>query len=93
MAEMKTHTAWCQEASGTGTIWIGKVQAPAGTTLDSIRLSAIRACAIDWGWDIEQEDNIHCLGIARGNVDLVYWDDIDEGGGPMGDLDSMEASP
>lgn len=93
MAEIKTYTAWCQQSNGTGTIWIGKVDAPSGTTLDSIRLSAIQACAIDWGWDGEQEGDIHCLGIARGDVDLVYWDDIDEGGGPLGQLASMEDAP
>jgi len=89
MSTINTYTAWCQEAGGTGTIWISSFDRPPGETLESLRLLAIEKCAVDWDWSDRKED-IHCLGIARGEIDLIFWEDIDEEGGPMGGLKSME---
>lgn len=67
---MKTFTAFCQQASGGGTIWIQAVEAEdlnAATTL------AQETCAADWEYDL---DDVHVLGMLEGNVNVLMWDDL-----------------
>lgn len=66
------YTAFCQQASGGGTIWIETVEAP---DQDSAIELARTTCASEWGYDRE---DVHVLGLALGNVNILMWDDIDE---------------
>jgi hypothetical protein len=66
---MPTYTAFCQGVGGSGTIWIDMVVAP------SVELAiplAKGACAADWDCP---PDDVHCLGIAEGNVNILHWED------------------
>lgn len=63
------YTAFCQEKGGSGTIWISQVEAP---DTDKAVDAAIASCAADWEYDPE---DVHCLGIAAGNVNIVFWED------------------
>ena len=70
MAE--TFTAFCQHVSGRGTIWIDKV------TADDVNAAcdaAAEACAADWETDT---DEIHVLGLAKGDCEIVIWEDISD---------------
>ena len=64
---MTTFTAFCQEAYGSGTIWISTVEADDVLTAISL---AREACAEDWDYDPE---DIHVLGIAAGDVEILHW--------------------
>lgn len=69
MADLQTFTAFCQEAGGGGTIWIDQVQAESPEL--AADLAAIN-CAADWEFE---PDAVHVLGIARGNVEILLWED------------------
>jgi hypothetical protein len=77
----KTFTVFCQEADGTGTIWISSVQA---RDLEDAKLVGLQECADDWGYsdDPDNEDacgtlsDIHVLGVAEGTVKILDWEDI-----------------
>ena len=92
MSKTNIYTAFCQQADGGGTIWISTVHADPGASLETIRRRALEACAEDWGMNPASGD-IHCLGIARGNVPLVFWHDLEGEEQPMGGLQTMEDSP
>jgi hypothetical protein len=67
-------TAFCQQADGKGTIWIGTVEVEENSC--TVAAAAAREeCAAAWGYDPEE---VHCLGLAVGDVDIVYWEDINE---------------
>lgn len=68
----KTYTAFFQETTGEGTIWIDTVQA---ATLEDAKVEARAKCLTDWGDSFAPED-IHCLGIAAGEVNILHWEDI-----------------
>lgn len=72
---IQTYTAFCQEASGTGTIWIDTVEAE---SLDAAIISARAACAEDWGADIFAPEDIHVLGVAEGDTTILYWRDLND---------------
>lgn len=63
-------TAFCQEASGEGTIWIDTVEADSA---DAAKDEARTKCAESWGYD---PLCIHVLGIAEGEVKIAFWEDI-----------------
>jgi hypothetical protein len=67
---MSIYTAFCQQASGGGTIWIEQVQA---ADVEEATTVAKQACAEAWEYDL---DDVHVLGIAAGNVDILLWDDL-----------------
>ena len=69
----RKYTVFCQESSGTGTIWIDMLTADKTTTMESIAARARKKCARDWECDPE---DVHCLGVARGNVQIAYWEDL-----------------
>lgn len=69
-----TFTAFCQEKSGRGTIWISDVEVDENDVVLATE-EAIEQCADDWGYDM---DDIHCLGLIEGSVSPVYWDDLDD---------------
>lgn len=72
-APVQTFTAFCQEADGTGTIWIQQVKAE---TIADATAAARRDCAENWGFDVEQ---VHCLGLAQGDCRIVHWQDLCDG--------------
>lgn len=69
---MNTYTAFCQQTDGKGTIWVSTVEA---TDVDEAIELAIRECADDWWYDPQ---DVHCLGIAEGGVNILYWEDIED---------------
>ena len=73
----KEYTIFCRQSNGKGTMYISTVHASdheiAGDTSD-IEEEAIASCAEAWGWE-GREDEIELIGIARGDVDLISWDD------------------
>lgn len=75
LATKKTYTAFCQEASGEGTIWISSIEA---TDLEDAKKVAKEMCLNDWNddSDIYDTDDIHVLGIAEGDVEIKHWEDI-----------------
>lgn len=66
-----TFTAWCQEKSGEGTIWVGSFEAE---DLEAAKAGAIERCAEDW--HPFEAENIHLLGIAAGDVEILHWQDV-----------------
>ncbi len=67
---MSTHyTAFCREADGSGTIWIGSCQ---GDSIEEAQQDARELCANDWGYAVE---DVACIGLAAGDVDIVFWED------------------
>lgn len=69
---MKTFTAFCQQANGEGcTTWIESVQA---RTVEAATNKARRTCAK--AWDCSPKD-VHVLGIAAGDVEILSWTDIE----------------
>lgn len=72
-APVQTFTAFCQEADGTGTIWIQQVKAE---TIADATAAARRDCAENWGFDVDQ---VHCLGLAQGDCRIVHWQDLCDG--------------
>ena len=69
---MNTYTVFCQHANGTGTIWISPVNA---NNLEEAQEKARIACADDWGH--EDLSDVHVLGVAEGNVNILFWEDIE----------------
>lgn len=70
-------TAWCQQSDGRGTIWIGSIELETdGDYLPYAKLMAREACAADWGAD--DCSDIHCLGLAMGNVEIIDWEDLND---------------
>jgi len=75
---MKTYTGFCQEADGTGTIWIGPVEAE---SVNNAIHAARVACGKDWNYGPGEDcfgtlDDIHVLGIAEGTVSMLFWEDV-----------------
>jgi hypothetical protein len=70
-----TYTAFCQEADGTGTIWISSVEAD---SIPEAISKAVAACCEDWGGEDSGFDpgTVACLGLAEGDVKIAYWDDL-----------------
>lgn len=69
---MNTYTAFCQAATGHGTIWIGSLDA---ADCEMAGNQSLCQCAEDWSMDADQ---IHLLGIAAGDVEILLWQDIEE---------------
>ena len=70
---MKKFTAFCQQSNGTGTIWIGEAE---GETIEEAIEDGRRNCSRDWGWSEDRLDEIHCLGLAGGDIKIEFWDDL-----------------
>jgi hypothetical protein len=63
------YTAFCQEANGTGTIWVDSVRAK---TQEKAGITAIRRCADAWKLE---PDQVVLLGLIKGNPPVKMWDD------------------
>lgn len=68
---MATYTAFCQSTDGRGTIWIESIEAD---TVEAAIQIARERCAECWEYSVE---DVHCLGIAAGDVAIEHWEDID----------------
>ena len=64
------YTAFCQEVTGNGTIWISTVEA---ADVESATVAARESCAADWDYDVA---DVHCLGLAQGAVQIAHWEDL-----------------
>ena len=69
-----TFTAWCCQANGGGTIHIASFEAP---DLNAAIEQGILQCMEDW--EEENPANIHLLGIAAGDAEILHWNDINGG--------------
>ena len=73
-----TFTVFCKQSNGSGTIHIATVQA---TDLAAAIIAGKQQCIDDWsaGTSAEQsrwnEESIHCLGVAAGNIEILHWED------------------
>lgn len=72
--DLPTFTAWCCQANGGGTIHIASFEA---ADLNAAIEAGINTCMEDW--DEENPANIHLLGIAAGDVEILHWNDINGG--------------
>ena len=67
---MKSYTVFCRCITGEGATWIDCVQA---VSLEHAKLVGRMECAEAWGReDIEE---IHVMGVAEGDVNILYWED------------------
>lgn len=82
----RAFTVFCQDETGSGTIWIDTVEA---SNADAAALLGQQKCAQDWGRYAEDEngeedpetldcESIHVLGVAAGDVKILHWEDIPE---------------
>lgn len=75
----RTFTVMCQDASGTGTIWIDTVEVEADSAgnypLATIQDLATKKCSEQWERDWETDHSILCMGVALGQVNFLYFDD------------------
>lgn len=72
---MNTYTVFCRQANNLGTTWIDRIEAE---NLDQAAEVAREKCAADWGYDSERLDQITVVGIAEGDVNILFWEDIDD---------------
>lgn len=68
---MQTYTVFCQQSDGRGTIWIDSVDA---TCAEEAATLGKANCAADW--EYEDLADIHVLGVAAGEVDILTWEDL-----------------
>ncbi len=73
-----TFTVFCQQADLLGTIHIDTVEA---TDLDSAIQAGRQQCLADWNGGASRAnapftlEDIHCLGVAEGDVTILHWKD------------------
>jgi hypothetical protein len=76
-----TFTVFCQESGGSGTIHIASVKA---ANLEAAIIAGKQQCIDDWSdrstteesrWN---EETVHCLGVAAGNIEILHWEDQSE---------------
>lgn len=70
---MNTYTVFCQDADGTGTIWISSIEAD---DVEHAKTVGRNQCAEEWGREDPHE--VHVLGVAEGNVRIAFWEDIND---------------
>ena len=76
-----TYTVFCQHVDRQGTTHIDTVDAP---DLPSAIQAGRQQCLADWGGgagdtpDLLSIEDIHCLGVAQGNVPILHWQDHPE---------------
>lgn len=69
---MKTYTVFIRQDNNRGTTFITAVEAP---DQEIAAILALAECAECWEWDLA---DLHVLGIAAGNVDILEWEDLDQ---------------
>lgn len=70
-----SYTVFCCRADG-GAVWISTVEAK---DADDATLKGREHCLADWGETCGSLvlSEIHCLGVAQGEVNILLWEDID----------------
>ncbi len=68
---MKTYTVFCKHKTGEGTTFIEAVHAD---TTEAAMLAGRQACADAWGDNYELDD-IRCVGVAEGDINILHWED------------------
>jgi hypothetical protein len=75
---LPTFTVFCQQADHLGTIHIDSVEA---ADLASAIQAGREQCLADWNGGSTGADapftleDIHCLGVAEGDVRILHWED------------------
>jgi len=75
---LTTFTIFCCQANGQGTTHIDTVES---RHLRSAILAGRKQCLKDWNGGKTGSfslKDIHCLGVAEGNVRILHWEDPDE---------------
>ena len=78
---VRTFTVFCQQVDQLGTIHIDSVEA---VDLESAILTGRAQCLADWNGGTSGEnpcftlEDIHCLGVAEGDVNILHWQDQEE---------------
>jgi len=73
-----TFTVFCQQVDQLGTTHIDTVEA---ADLDSAIQVGRQQCLADWNGGASEPDapfalaDIHCLGVAAGDVSILHWQD------------------
>ena len=73
-----TFTVFCQQTDHFGTIHIDSVEA---LDLESAVQAGREQCLADWNGGASGSDapftleDIHCLGVAKGDVRILHWQD------------------
>ena len=73
-----TYTIFCQQTDQLGTIHIDTVESP---DLESAIQAGREQCLADWNGGANEPNapftlaDIHCLGVAQGDVTIVHWQD------------------
>ena len=71
---MKTYTAFCTDANDyKSTTWIEDIEVDDSLTLQEAAHIARQQCADAWEYDI---DDVHCLGLAEGSINILFWEDV-----------------
>ena len=68
---MKKYTVFIREADNTGTTFISSAEAETREEAVAAVLAECRDC---WEWD--EEDELHVLGVAAGDIEILEWDDL-----------------
>lgn len=74
-AAQPSFTVFCRESTGEGTIYIESAQA---ATWREAADEVHATCAESWDMGA---DEIDVIGVVRGDVDVIAWDDEPGGGG------------
>ena len=64
-------TVWICDETGKGTTHISS---HAASDTDAASYLALQDCAAEWGRG--DTDTLHVLGIAKGDVTILEWDDL-----------------
>ena len=78
---MPHYTIFCQQTDQLGTIHIDTVEA---TDLESAIQAGREQCLADWNGCTNEPNapftlaDIHCLGVAQGDVTILHWQDQPE---------------
>lgn len=72
---MPKYTVFCRDSDGTGTTWIQAVEA---ADQEEAKIVGVNLCASDRGYepDDDGELNITVIGVAEGEVNVLFWEDI-----------------
>ena len=69
------YTAFCTDRDQQPTtVWIDTVECPDGTLIPDVETMARQQCRENWEYD--NIELIHCLGLAKGDVEIVMWEDL-----------------
>lgn len=73
---LKTYTVFCRESNNLGTTWIDTVEA---RDVEGAKSLGREKCAQEWGEAFcNNYDAIAVIGVAEGNVKIVFWEDLDD---------------